>query len=162
MEGAEADAIDAAEWTGASFDDFYRSSWKQTVHLAALLTQNGSAAEEIAQDAFVAVHDRWAQLDEAEGYLYRCVSNAAKMYHRRAGTQRRRLPLLDPPRFASVDVDELADVVAALPFRQRAVIVLRYHARLTEREIADALGCRPGTVKSLASRALRRMQRELS
>jgi hypothetical protein len=72
------------------------------------------------------------------------------MHHRRAGTARRKLALLDPPRFASVDFDELADVVAALPFRQRAVLVLRYHARLSEREIADALGCRPGTVKSLA------------
>ena len=48
----------------------------------------------------------------------------------------------------------LADAVAALPYRQRAALVLRYHVGLSEAEIADALGCRPGTVKSLTSRAL--------
>ena len=59
---------------------------------------------------------------------------------------------------ADLTVDHLADAVAALPFRQRAVVVLRYHAGLSEAEIADALGCRPGTVKSLASRALARLE----
>jgi RNA polymerase sigma factor (sigma-70 family) len=162
MEGVGARAANVADRSGVPFDEFYRNSWKQTVRVAALLTQDRSVAEEIAQEAFVAVFDRWSQLREPEGYLYRCVSNAGKMYHRRVGTERRKLPLLDPPPFASVDFDELADVVATLPFRQRAVIVLRYHARLSESEIADALGCRPGTVKSLASRALRRMKRELS
>ena len=58
--------------------------------------------------------------------------------------------------------DELADAIARLPFRQRAVIVLRYYADLTEAEIADALGCRPGTVKSLASRALATLSKEIT
>ncbi|MDO9495007.1 MAG: sigma-70 family RNA polymerase sigma factor, partial [Nocardioides sp.] len=44
--------------------------------------------------------------------------------------------------------------VAALPPRQRAVIVLRYYEDLSERQIADTLGCRPGTVKSQAAAAL--------
>jgi DNA-directed RNA polymerase specialized sigma24 family protein len=42
------------------------------------------------------------------------------------------------------------------------VIVLRFHCDLSEREIADALGCRPGTVKSLASRALTSLHEALS
>lgn len=58
--------------------------------------------------------------------------------------------------------EELADVVAALPFRQRAVIVLRYWCDLSEAEIAAALECRPGTVKSLSSRALARLNKEIS
>jgi len=57
--------------------------------------------------------------------------------------------------------DELGDAVAALPFRQRAVLVLRYHHGLSEAEIADALECRPGTVKSLASRALDTLKKEI-
>jgi RNA polymerase sigma factor (sigma-70 family) len=83
------------------------------------------------------------------------------MYHRRVGTQRRKLPLIAVGS-ASLGFDELADAVATLPFRQRAAIVLRYHVGLTEREIADALGCRPGTVKSLASRGLSTLHKELS
>jgi hypothetical protein len=55
MERADADATDVAEGAGVSFDDFYSGSWTRPVRLAALLTQDSSAAEEIAQDAFVAV-----------------------------------------------------------------------------------------------------------
>jgi RNA polymerase sigma factor (sigma-70 family) len=51
--------------------------------------------------------------------------------------------------------------VASLPYRQRAVVVLRYYADLSEVEIAEALGCRAGTVKSLASRAIARLQMEI-
>ena len=64
-------------------------------------------------------------------------------------------------RAASFDfsADELADAVASLPFRQRAVIVLRYYGGLSEAEIGAALGCRNGTVKSLAARALDRLEK---
>ncbi len=72
-----------------------------------------------------------------------------------------KLPLLASPTTTELSFDDLADAVAALPFRQRAVVVLRYHAGLSEAEIAEALACRPGTVKSLASRALSRLQKEI-
>jgi RNA polymerase sigma factor (sigma-70 family) len=52
------------------------------------------------------------------------------------------------------ELDHLADALAALPSRQRAVLVLRYYVGCSEAEIAAILDCRPGTVKSLASRAL--------
>jgi RNA polymerase sigma factor (sigma-70 family) len=55
----------------------------------------------------------------------------------------------------------LFDVVGRLPARQRAVIVMRYFEDLSEAEIAEALGCRPGTVKSLAARALQTLRTEL-
>ncbi|GEP34258.1 hypothetical protein NSZ01_20260 [Nocardioides szechwanensis] len=48
--------------------------------------------------------------------------------------------------------------VATLPPRQRAVIVLRYYEQLSEREIADALGCSTGNVKSTAHRALQALR----
>ncbi len=50
---------------------------------------------------------------------------------------------------------------AALPFRQRAVLTLRYYADMTEAEIADVLGCRIGTVKSAHHRAIVRLREEL-
>ena len=57
--------------------------------------------------------------------------------------------------------NELFDVVVKLPVKQRVVIVLRYYEGLSEAEIAAALSCAPGTVKSLASRALARLRKEV-
>jgi len=56
---------------------------------------------------------------------------------------------------------ELLDAIDRLPFRQKAVIVLRYYEDLTKEAIAATLGCRPGTVKSLAARALARLAKEV-
>ena len=72
------------------------------------------------------------------------------------------LPLLAVHSGIEFRFDELADAIARLPFRQRAVIVLRYYADLTETDIAHALGCRAGTVKSLASRALAALSKEIT
>lgn len=163
MENTDAQlSLSTASGVRREFDEFYSGTWASAVRLAALLTQDASVAEEVAQEAFVAVLERWAGLREPAGYLHRCMTNSASMYHRRASTRRRKLPMLDAVGTVSLAFDELADAVAALPFRQRAAIVLRYHAGLSEREIADALGCRPGTVKSLASRALSTLHKELS
>ncbi|MGH3507316.1 MAG: sigma-70 family RNA polymerase sigma factor, partial [Nocardioidaceae bacterium] len=64
------------------------------------------------------------------------------------------LPETPAPDEGVVDRDATWRAVRALPPRQRAVVVLRYYEGLSEREIADVLGCRPGTVKSQASAAL--------
>jgi RNA polymerase sigma factor (sigma-70 family) len=56
---------------------------------------------------------------------------------------------------------EFRDVIAGLPFRQRVVIVGRYWAGWSEAELADLLQCRPGTIKSLASRAIDRMRMQI-
>ena len=53
-------------------------------------------------------------------------------------------------------------LVCALPARQRAVIVLRYYEDLSEAQIADALGCAPGTVKSQSSAAIGALRRALA
>ena len=70
---------------------------------------------------------------------------------------------LGPPLLSlSLDARELDAVVAELPYRQRAVLVLRYWLDLSEADIARSLGCRAGTVKSLHSRALARLRKELA
>ncbi len=56
---------------------------------------------------------------------------------------------------------ELFDALAVLPFRQRAALVLRFYEDRTTEEIAAALGCRPGTAKSLVSRGLARLREEI-
>ena len=57
---------------------------------------------------------------------------------------------------------EVHDALARLPERARAVVVLRYLVDLPDREIAETLGCRLGTVRSIAHRALRQLRKELS
>ena len=57
------------------------------------------------------------------------------------------------------EADELFDALAALPSRQRAALVLRFYEDLSEADIAVALGCRPGTVKSLLHRGLAELRK---
>jgi len=138
----------------ADFAEFYRSAWPGAVKLAGLLTQDARTAEDLAQEAFTKMYPKWSRVEHPQAYLRTAVVNACRSSFARAHTERVKLPLVDRPGTTDIAFDELADAVAALPYRQRAVLVLRYHEDLSEAEIADALGCRPGTVKSLASRAL--------
>jgi RNA polymerase sigma-70 factor (sigma-E family) len=105
-----------------------------------------------------------------EGYLRRTLYNLAADDWRQRGRRRGRLPLLygQGTNDASIDAvsvvdlrDALVRALAELPPRQRAVLVLRYWEQLTEAETAAMLGCSEGTVKSAASRGLRRL-RELA
>lgn len=103
----------------------------------------------------------WGTAQRPEAYLRTAIVNSCRNWQRQARTRLSKLPLLVTPNSVDLAAGELADAIAHLPFRQRAVIVLRYYADLSEAEIADALGCRPGTVKSLAAHALDRLAKEL-
>lgn len=154
--------MDDATATRVDFESFYRDSWDRSARVAALLTQDRSVADEVAQDALLAVMRSWSRVRVPGAYLHRCLVNAAGRHHRRVGAARRVADRLAAVEVAALGFDDLADAVARLPFRQRAVIVLRFHLGLSEREIAEALGCRPGTVKSLSSRALTALREGIS
>ena len=145
-----------------SFDDFFVVAWPRAFRLASFLTHDTEAGEDIAQEVLSEMSRRWDALERPSAYLQRAVTNASWNWNRRRRTVARKLPLLGVQRGDDFRFDELADAIARLPFRQRAVIVLRYYADLTEAEIADALECRPGTVKSLASRGLATLSREVT
>jgi RNA polymerase sigma-70 factor (sigma-E family) len=144
-----------------TFDEFFRAEWAGAVRLAAILTQRAEPAEDVAQDAFARVYAHWDRATNPKAYLRATIVNACRQWHRHKGVERAKLPLV--AKLDSVDfvATELADAVDALPYRQRAVLVLRYYADLSEAEIAEALGCRAGTVKSLASRALTRLEKDI-
>ncbi len=141
------------------FDEFYRAQWPGAVRLAALLTQDSSAAEDVAQDAFSKIQPRWDGIENPAAYLRTTVVNTARRWIRRRITEREKLPMLLPTGVSEPEADHIADAIAALPYRYRAVVVMRYYADMSEAEIADALGCRPGAVKSLASRALAKLEK---
>ena len=136
-----------------SFENFYRTNHTAMVRLAYLLTGSRAIAEELVQDSFLRVQPRWGALEVPAAYLRRTVTNASYSYLRR---RRREEAFVAerPVAAAAPELDEMWTALARLAPRRRAVLVLRFYLDLSEAEIAATLGCRPGTVKSLTSRAL--------
>lgn len=133
------------------------------VRLAVLLVDSRAVAEEIVQDAFAAVATRWNDLERPGAYLRTSVVNGCRMTLRHREAQRR----LDPPQVmmpvdGPAELVELHGALLNLPERQRVVLVLRYFHDLPDGEIAELVECRPATVRSLASRGLRRLRKELA
>jgi RNA polymerase sigma factor (sigma-70 family) len=147
--------------SGQSFEEFFVESWPWAFRLASFLTQNTAAGEDIAQDVLATMSQRWGTADRPAAYLRTALVNASSNWNRRGRTMREKLPLLAGSDRVELNAPELADAIARLPFRQRAVIIMRYHADLSETEIAEALDCQRGTVKSLASRALKTLAKEI-
>jgi DNA-directed RNA polymerase specialized sigma24 family protein len=88
------------------------------------------------------------------------VLNRCRDQARRDATARRKLPLLLPG--PEPGDEHLWDALQALPFNHRAVVVLRYYHQLPEREIAELLGCRPGSVGPWLQRGLRTLRKALA
>jgi RNA polymerase sigma-70 factor (sigma-E family) len=137
-----------------SFDDVYRREQVAMVRLAVLLVGSHALAEEIVQDAFAQLFERWDRIDRPAAYLRTCVVNGCRRAHRRRRQDQRVAEGAVPPAPIGLGADHLADALAALPPRRRAAVVLRYYEDLSEAEIAEALGVRRGTVKSLLHRGL--------
>jgi RNA polymerase sigma-70 factor (sigma-E family) len=126
-------------------------------------------AEELAQETLVRVWDRWAVVasaDSPEAWAWRVALNLSASWFRRRGAERRatgRLAVVPQREPSSDAADRLAvrEAVAALPARQRAVLVLRYFDDLGVSDAAAALGCAPGTVKSLTHKAIAGLRERL-
>ena len=160
-------SADEAGWTAdEAVTRLFSAHYRQLVRLAALLLADRAVAEELVQDAYVQLHQRWGKLRDphkALGYLRTSVVNGARSAQRRRGVADRyaagQPPLASAP---SAELGALgalgrAEVVAALralPLRQREVLVLRYYLDLSETEIADTIGISRGAVKSHASRGI--------
>jgi RNA polymerase sigma factor (sigma-70 family) len=139
----------------------YRDQWLRLTRLAYLLTGNREVAEEITQDAFVAARGRWASIANPAGYLRTSVVNAARDWGRHQQVVRRRAEATRPD--VSLDEpDELWDALDRLDPRRRQAVVLRFYLDLPDAEIAELLGCRPATVRTLVHRALHDLRREMT
>ena len=142
----------------AGFYDFYSVQFVPMVRLARGLVDTSECAEEIVQDAFVKVFQRWDYLYEPLGYLRVAVTNGARSELRKREV-RRRVGRQQPPARVPAEGDYLVDALDKLASKRRTALVLRFYAQMSEREIAEAMGVRPGTVKSLVSRGLADLRR---
>jgi len=135
-------------------EDLFRARWGPSVRLAAALTGDRGVAEELVQDAFLEVTRRWDTIENPEGFLRTVLVNRCRNHHRRVSVGRRRQP--PPPRLTVDDpgLDELWQVIAGLPERRRAALVLRYYEDLPVGDIARLLDCQSSTVSSLLHRGL--------
>jgi RNA polymerase sigma-70 factor (sigma-E family) len=145
-----------------TFEEFYRSSFDSVARLATVLSGDPATADDLAQETFLRVQPHFHDLETPLAYARTVMVNLCRERRRKESGWQEALHRLPEPAHVVDEASELLDVLDKLPYRQRVVIVLRYYADLTEVEIADALGCRPGTVKSLASRALTRLRKDLS
>jgi RNA polymerase sigma-70 factor (sigma-E family) len=140
-----------------AFADLYRLAYKVSFRV---LGDRGDA-EDVAQEALARTHLRWARLsDRPEGWVVTVATNLSIDRHRRRSrsTTHDSEPLVDPHLAERLD---LAKALRRLPRRQREVVVLRYLADWSELDVAEALGCSPGSVKSHASRGLNSLRRHL-
>jgi len=150
----------------AELESFLAERADQLMRTAVLLTGSREAGQDLLQTGLERLLRHWPALTgDPEAYLRRTLYNLAADGYRQRSRLRRKLLLLraetPPPAdtLASVDLrDALVRLLVQLPPRQRAVLVLRYWEQLTEAEIAAVLGWPEGTVKSAASRGLRRLR----
>jgi RNA polymerase sigma-70 factor (sigma-E family) len=164
----EAFLASAAERTGWSAEraviELYSMHYMSLVRLAAMLVRDTPTAEEVVQDAFIAMHDGWDRLRDVEkalAYMRQAVVNRSRsvLRHRMVVEKNQQKPPPDMPsaEHGALTLLERSAVVAALrdlPERQREAIVLRYYADLSEAEIAAAMKISRGAVKSHTSRGM--------
>jgi RNA polymerase sigma-70 factor (sigma-E family) len=144
------------------FREFMHGRWPAMVRLAYGLTGDPGHAEDVAQAAFAKAYAAWPRVvrsGDPDAYVRRIVVNENRNRFRKRRVAER-LTDAPPERDAADPVRESDDrsalllALQSLGPRQRAVVVLRYWLDLSEAEVAAALNCSVGTVKSQASRAL--------
>jgi len=149
-----------------AFDAFVRARMPALLRFAHAVTGDPHLAADLVQDALERTGVRWSRIErtgDPEAYVRRAIVNGRTSRWRKL----RRETLVDvapEPRItinAAHHDDDLWQLLATLPRRQRAVLVLRYYEDMSEVQIAQTLGCAPGTVKSQASKALAKLRAAL-
>jgi RNA polymerase sigma-70 factor, ECF subfamily len=149
------------------FEAFFLEHHEPLFRALWLVTRNRHEAEEITQDAFLRLLERWPAVqaaDDPKAYLYRTAMNVFRSRLRRAGVALRKAVHQLPPddQFAEIEArDTVVRALAPLPARQRAAVVLLDVLGLSSEQAGEALGIRPVTVRVLASRARTRLKEVL-
>ena len=158
---------DGASSDGSSFEEFFERHHGDLFAALWLVTRDRHEAEEIMQDAYLRLWERWdriAAMDVPEGYLYRTAMNVFRSRTRRASLVLRRMAHPSPPDDAIAAVERremLVQALATLTPRERAAVVLTDVLGYSSDEAGHWLGIKPVTVRVLASRGRGRMRQEV-
>jgi RNA polymerase sigma-70 factor (sigma-E family) len=155
-----------------TFEEFAADRLPGVLRFAAVLTGDRALAEDLAQEVLIRAHSRWGKignLDRPEYYVRKMILNEFLAWRRRSSRHRTR-PGLGPEAMSSApdhasaysEREALLAELGKLPRRQRAVLVLRYYEDRCDNEIAELLGCAPGTVRGYASRGLAALRVEMA
>ena len=154
--------VGATRIEGGLLADLYASYSTDALKLAYLLTGDRGLAEDLVQDAFVRMAGRLVHLRAPGGfqaYLRTTIVNMSRSHFRRRAVERRYAERqsataahVEGPDLS--DRDSVRNALLRLPIRQRTAVVLRFYEDMSETQIAEAMRCRPGTVKSLISRGV--------
>ncbi len=143
----------------SSFEEFFLRERTGLFGALCLVTRNRHEAEDLVQDAFVRVLERWERvslMDDPRGYLYRTAMNAFRSRYRRAFLAAKRTLGVTPADdgIAAVDArDAAVRALATLSPRQRVAVVLTDLLGYPSKEAARMLGIRASTVRMHTSRA---------
>ncbi len=153
------------------FEEFAATRLPAVLRFAGVLTADRALAEDVVQEVLIRTSKRWdriGQLDRPELYVRKMIVNEYLSWRRRSwrllpGGSATEVDDRVTPDHAGqhAERDALLTELGKLPRRQRTVLVLRYYEGLSDHEIADVLGCAPGTVRGYASRALAALRVEL-
>jgi RNA polymerase sigma-70 factor (sigma-E family) len=147
----------------ADFSAFAAARWSALVRSAVFLGCGVEEAEDLVQTTLLKCYGAWRRLERADNrdaYVYRVLLNAHRDSRRRHWWREQPTDLADDRRTTADAAEQVAitdsveRALGDLSPVNREVVVLRYYARLTEQQTADALGVPTGTVKSRLSRAL--------
>jgi len=149
----------------AGFRAFVEANGATLLHAARLLTGDHHRGEDLVQTALTKLYLKWGRIEAPLPYARRALVNAHIDQSRRRWWGERPTETLpevpaESETGASDQRDELRRLLAGLPARDRALIVLRYYCDLSEQDTAATLGMPVGTVKSSCARALARLRVE--
>jgi len=144
-----------------TFDEFYARERLMMVRVAYLITRSRPVAEEVVQDAFMAVLQRWGSIDSPGGYLRQTVVRAAVATRKRAWRGRVLERANSESQTDEPGIDEMRAALTHLPPKQRAAVVLRFYCDLPHADVADALNCTVATARSLTHRALTALRKDM-
>jgi RNA polymerase sigma-70 factor (sigma-E family) len=158
----------SADW---AVTELYSLHYRALVRLAVLLVRDIPTAEDVVQDSFVAMHDGWQRLRNAESalaYLRHAVLNRSRSVLRHRAVVDKHLPNPPPDNpsaeycaLVRLEQSAVVEALRRLPGRQREAIVLRYYADFSEAEVAAAMGISRGAVKSHTARAIAALRADL-
>jgi len=148
----------------ARFDEFFEDEHEHLFKALYFVTGNRQDAEELMQDAFMKLWERWDQIErmsDPTGYLFRVALNGFRMRRRRAATALRRLAPVNEERDLFAEAEMRADVrrlLLGLTVRQRAALLLVDLLGYSSEQAARILRVRPSTVRALATQGRRALR----